>query len=216
MVNTVQACQMRLLSMLLINYNCLSCLFGGHRWMLRVCVNLDHPKQIHRVQKHGARHTEFSYMWSCKIETSSHPQLIRISQIIWTAVSSKFSWCESQALQCEKTKHALFEIWTWLTNNESNVKGFLFQMWTIFGRYPLATFQELNLYLTRFKHQSLSISPHHFADTSVISERKNTFHMFFLKVGGWNNPSEKYYIVKLDHFLRDRGENKNIYSKTTT
>ena len=27
-------------------------------------------------------------------------------------------------------------------------------------------------------------------------------------VGGWTNPFEKYYIVKLDHFPRDRGENK--------
>ena len=27
-----------------------------------------------------------------------------------------------------------------------------------------------------------------------------------LLVGGWTNPSEKYYIVKLDHFPKVRGE----------
>ena len=32
------------------------------------------------------------------------------------------------------------------------------------------------------------------------------------RVGGWTNPSEKYYIVKLDHFPRVRDEN-NTYLK---
>ena len=33
-------------------------------------------------------------------------------------------------------------------------------------------------------------------------------------VGGWTNPFEKYYIVKLDHFLKDPGENKQIFEIT--
>ena len=28
------------------------------------------------------------------------------------------------------------------------------------------------------------------------------------QVGGWTNPFEKYAQVKLDHFPKDRGENK--------
>ena len=31
-------------------------------------------------------------------------------------------------------------------------------------------------------------------------------------VGGWTNPLEKYYIVKLDHVPRDPGENEKCLS----
>ena len=35
-------------------------------------------------------------------------------------------------------------------------------------------------------------------------------------VGGWTNPSEKYYIVKFfDHFPKDRGEHTKIFETTT-
>ena len=38
--------------------------------------------------------------------------------------------------------------------------------------------------------------------------------LFQYLVGGWTNPFEKYYIVKLDHFLKDPGENKQIFEIT--
>lgn len=170
---------MRLLSMLLLN--CLNCRFGGHSWMLRVC----------RQSLSSQTNTQSSKTWHPSPPTPSFltcgPAKLELLVILnWYASHRSFEQLSLPSFLDAKLRHFnarkkntyhLFEIWTWITDNDSMRKVFPSKCGQ-FLEPPLVKFQEE---ICVWQDSTIKVSPSHhiISQTHPSSLKVYTFHMFF-------------------------------------